>query len=101
MSGVQRTTIELPVPSTISLLPVLVTSSAPATTPACGTLSRSCSSFRRATSVRGRPRTSARAETHSWRSPLKSIRHGVCGHDTPFSVSCVSASFTPPTSSSL
>ena len=68
--------IELPVPSTISLLPVLVTSSAPATTPACGTLSRSCSSLRRATIVRGRPRTIAFAETHSWRSPLKSMRHG-------------------------
>jgi hypothetical protein len=61
VSGEQRTTTELPVPSSISLLPVLVMSSAPATTPACGTLSRSCSSFRRATRLRGRPRTMALA----------------------------------------
>src|SRR3954447_17029173 len=91
LSGEQRTITELPVLSSISLLPLLVTSSAPATTPACGTLSRSCSSFRRATTVRGRPRTTDLAYTQSWRSPLKSIRHGVCGHGTPPSLSCPSA----------
>ena len=41
--------------------------------------------------VRGRPRTRALAETHSWRSPLKSMRHGVCGHDVVPSVSVPSA----------
>ena len=42
--------------------------------------------------LRGLPRTIALADTHSWRSSLKSIRHGVDGHDTPFSVSVASAS---------
>src|SRR3954463_11008590 len=48
----------------------------PAVTAACGVDSAKRSSISVATTLRGRPRTMARADTHIRRSPLASHRHG-------------------------
>src|SRR5215216_7895785 len=79
----QRSATVVPVALTSCLLPLLEMLIPPAVTPALGTLSRSSSSFMRATMLRGLPRTTARDWTHSWLSSFQSTRHGVTGH-APF-----------------
>ena len=60
-------------------LPLLVTLTAPDVTAAFGTLSLSCSSRSRATTLRGLPRTIACDWTHSSRSLLASYVQAVAG----------------------
>ena len=60
-------------------LPLLVIDTAPATTAVCGMLSASCSSRRRATTLRGLPRTTACDCTQSSRSPFASYVHAFVG----------------------